>query len=159
MQFWTRILHTQVRREQKLLGFNGFDLCSKVSLPPLYKPGNIIMHFIWEWFWVHMAFLIPLSHLLLASDVLILSHNSHISLPVQKSTAGNQDVEKDKNSLRGEFFIQSTDYVGRLLQSHSNCSARFWLPPNPTLYPSYRLSLSPSTLRWKSSEGRFILAA
>lgn len=83
------------------------------------------MHFIWEWFGVHMAFLIPLSHLLLASDILILSDNSYISLPVQKSIAGNQDVEKDKNSLRGEFFIQSTDYLGPLLQSHSNCSARF----------------------------------
>lgn len=82
IQFWTCILHTQVRREQKLLGFNSFSLCSKVSLSPLYKPGNITMHFIWEWFGVHMAFLIPLSHLLLASDILILSDNSYISLPV-----------------------------------------------------------------------------
>lgn len=55
-----------------------------------------------------LASSIPLSHLFLALHDLSLSDNSHSCLPVKKSTAGSQDVEKDENSLRGEVFMQST---------------------------------------------------
>lgn len=92
-----------------------------------------------------LAFSIPLSHLFLALDDLTLSDNSHSCLPVQKATAGNQDVEKDENSLKGEFFMQSTLSLGILLQPDSNCSSRLWFSLDLILYYGYRLNAMPRT--------------
>lgn len=120
-------------REWNLLGFTGFYLCSKVSLPALYRPGHIIKHFIWEWFWFHIGIFDSFISLIFSfrcSDFV----RQFPQLPSSaEGTVGSQDVEKAENSLRGEFFMQSTLSLGTFLQSHSNCSARLWLSPNLTL--------------------------
>lgn len=90
---------------------------------------------------------------LLALDDLTLSGNSHSCLPVQKATVGNQDVEKDENSLRRILYaihtfprhpfavlLQLQCYVLALSKPYS--LPQVWakpLPKNPTHHPDEKV--------------------